>query len=141
MIVLKSGDIHLWRDDYSSKGVRPLDHLGEGLTHPPASNYSKGGFSTNGHPSQGRGMLTPRIHCYAALDATYSLHPNITFVSLLMPRLDQSILPILKRLAACFDPSRQSLSLPAHVLYRHQLTQHVLLSSILSLLHAILHKT
>ena len=73
-----------------SKGVRPLDHLGEGLTHPSASNYSKGGFSTSGHPTKGRGMLTPRIHCYAALETAYSLHPNTTFVSLLMPRLDQA---------------------------------------------------
>ena len=34
----------------SSKEVRLLDHLGEELTHPPASNYSKGGFSASGHP-------------------------------------------------------------------------------------------
>ena len=74
----------------SSKGVRHLEHLEEGLTHPPASNYSKGSFSTSGHPSKARGTLTLRIHCYAALDTTYSLHSNITFVSLLMPRLDQA---------------------------------------------------
>ena len=30
-------------------------------------------------------MLNPRIHHHAALDTTYSLHPNITFVSLLYP--------------------------------------------------------
>ena len=125
----------------SSKGVHPLGHLGAGLTHTPGSNYSKGGFSTSGHPSKGRGMLTPRIHFYAALDTTYSLYPNITFVSLFMPRLDQSILPVFKRLAACFDPSRQSLAPLAHVLYRNPLTQHVLLSSILSLSDAILHNT
>ena len=51
-----------------SKGVRSLGHLGEGLTHPLASNYSKGSFSTSRHPSKGRGMLTPSIHYYAALD-------------------------------------------------------------------------
>ena len=113
----------------SSKWVRPLDHLGEELTHPPASNYSKGGFSTSGYPSRGRGMLTPRIHCYDALDITYNLHPNLTFVSLLMLRLDQSILPVFKRLAACFDPSRQSLAPSAQILYRHPLTQLALLDS------------
>ena len=30
-------------------------------------------------------MLNPRVHHHAALDTTYSLHPNITFVSLLCP--------------------------------------------------------
>ena len=30
-------------------------------------------------------MLNPGIHHHAALDTTYSLHPNITFVSLLCP--------------------------------------------------------
>ena len=58
----------------SYKGVYPLDHLGEVLTYPSASNYSQGGFSTNGHSRKGRGMLNTRIHCYAALDTTYSLH-------------------------------------------------------------------
>ena len=52
----------------SSKGIRPLDHLGEGLTHPPASNYSKDSFSTSRHPSKGRSMLTPRIHVFASLN-------------------------------------------------------------------------
>ena len=87
------------------RGFAPLDHLGEGLTHPSVSNKSKGGFATSGHPTKGRGMLTPREHYYAALVRAYSLHPNITFVSFLMPRLDQSILPVFKRLGACFDPS------------------------------------
>ena len=36
----------------SSKGARPLGHLGEGLTHPSASNYSQGGFSTNENSTQ-----------------------------------------------------------------------------------------
>ena len=105
-----------------SKGVRPLDHWGEGLTHQYSFNYSKDGFSTSGHPSKGRGMPTPRIHCYAALDTTYSLQPNKIFVSLFMPRLNQSILPVFKRLAACFDPSHQPLTPPAHALYRYPLT-------------------
>ena len=30
-------------------------------------------------------MLNYRIHDHSALDTTYSLHPNITFVSLLCP--------------------------------------------------------
>ena len=30
-------------------------------------------------------MLNSRIHHHAALDTTYSLHPNISFVSLLCP--------------------------------------------------------
>ena len=69
----------------SSKGARPLDHLGEGLTYPSASHYSEGGFSTNGHSTKRRDMLNPRIHHHAALDTTYSLHLNITFVSLRCP--------------------------------------------------------
>ena len=36
----------------SSKGARPFDHLGEGLTHPSASNYSQGGLSSNEHSTQ-----------------------------------------------------------------------------------------
>ena len=116
----------------SSKGVRPLDHLREGITHPSASNYSEGNFSNSSHP---------RIHCYAVLEKIYSRHPNITFVLSYAPTRP-SILPVFKRPAACFDPSRhQSLAPPAHVLYRRQLTHHVLLSSILSLLDAILYNT
>ena len=69
----------------SSKGVYPLDHLGEGLTYPSASNYNQGGFSTNEDSTKGRGMLNPRIHYHATLDTTHSLHSNIAFVSLLCP--------------------------------------------------------
>ena len=66
------------------EGGSPPRPVGEGLPHPSASNYSQGGFSTNEHSTQTRrGMLNPRIHHHAALDTTYSLHPNITFVSLL----------------------------------------------------------
>ena len=68
----------------SSKGVHPLDHLGEVLMYPSPSNYSQGGFSTSGHCIKGRSVLNPRIHGYVALDTIYSLHSNITFVSLLM---------------------------------------------------------
>ena len=48
-----------------------------------------------------------------------------------------SILPVFKRLTACFNPSRQSSAPLAHALYRHPLTYHVLLSSLLSPLDAI----
>ena len=37
----------------SSKGARPLDHLGEGLTYPSVFNYSQGGFLTNEHFTKG----------------------------------------------------------------------------------------
>ena len=37
----------------SSKGARPLGHLGNGLMYPSASNYSQGGFSTNEHFTKG----------------------------------------------------------------------------------------
>ena len=33
-----------------------------------------------------------------------------------MLRLDQSILPVFKRFAACFDPSRQSFAQPLYIL-------------------------
>ena len=119
------------------RGFAPLDHLGEELTHPPASHYSKGDFPNVGI-LQGRGTLPPRIHFYAVLDAAIQSTPEHKFrVSSYAPTRS-SILPVFKRLAACFDPSRQSLAPPVHVLYRHPLTHYVLLSSILSLLDAIL---
>ena len=78
-------------------------------------------------------MLDPGIHHHAALDTTHSIHPNITFVSLLCPdSAKHPIIPVFKKLTTCFDTSRQSSSPLAHTLYRHQLTYHVLVSSILS---------
>ena len=120
----------------SSKGVSLLDHLGEGSTYPSVSCYSQGGSSTSGPPTKERGMLTSKIHINAALGTTYSLKPNIAFVSL--PFSDSA------KHSTCFHkaiPSRQSLAPLAHALYGHPVTQHVWLSSILSLLDAIIHNT
>ena len=125
----------------SSKGVRPLDHLGEGLTYPPASNYSQGGFSTSGHSTKGRGNAKsqntlpwcPRHNVQSTLKHNFRVPPYAP--------TRPSILPVFKRLAACFDLSRQSLAPVVHALYRHPLTYQVSLSSILSPLDAILHNT
>ena len=82
-----------WKND---KGVKPANGF-----QPAFSGHS----------------VNSRLHYHAALD-TYSLHPNITFVSLLCPDWP-SILPVFKKLATCDNPSRQPFAQPVYVLYRH----------------------
>ena len=106
--------------------------------HSPAYHYSKDDFSTVGI-IQGEGHATPQntLLCRPRHKIQSTTKHNFRVSSYAPTR--PNILPVIKRLAACFDPSHQSLAPPVHVFYRHPLTHHALLFPILSVVDAILH--
>ena len=98
-----------------SRGLAPLDHLGEGLAHRQPLITAKVA-SRREHPTKREGHATHRIHSYAALDTMIqsATKQNFHVPSLCFDR--SSILPVFKRPAACVNPSRQSFAQPVYVL-------------------------
>ena len=88
---------------FRPRGFAPLDHLEDGLMHHRPLITAQGGFS-NVSAVRGEGHAIPRIHSYAALkDHIQSTTKHSFHISFYAPTRS-SILPVFKRLAACFDP-------------------------------------
>ena len=99
----------------SSKRARSSRLFGRLISAPPASHYSQGGFLM-ASILQKEGHATPRIHSYAALETMIQSATKHNIMSSPHAPTRLSILPVLKRLAACIDLSRQSFAQPVYVL-------------------------
>ena len=99
----------------SSKRARSSRLFGGLISAPLASHYSQGGFLM-ASILQKEGHASPRIHSHAALETMIQSATQHNFMSSPYAPTRLSILPVLKRLAACIDLSRRSFAQPMYVL-------------------------
>ena len=110
------------------RGFVPLDHLGEGLIHAPSLSLQQRRLLERGHPSgEGDATLQNTLLCCPRHDETV-FHQTQLRVPPYSPTRS-SILPVFKRLAACFVPHVSHSLYLCIFFYRHPLICCVLLSS------------